>query len=595
MLSFIKMLVFEAKKFFLIILLLITVKNYSNTTKPRILASNTILKDLVENVAGDEFEVISLLSPGIDPHTYEPSTGDLKKIEYSDVLVINGLHLEGWVAKILNEKKNCPTIVAADCVEPIKVSDQFNAPDPHIWMDPLLVVSITSFITERLIECFPEKSSKLIENKNLYLKKLYELHHFVEQMIAKIPKEKRILITTHDAFRYYGRRYGIKVMSAMGVSTDADVRLEDMVALSKVVKEQKIPAVFVESTLNPKFFDQFVKDNHIILGGKLYADALGNHGSEADTYIKMIEYNTKTLYYALAQETPNHKSLTEYIPIKLIFALIPLLTLLFIYIAQKIYKRNSKNLNWSDYKIVIDDLSCSYLSKPVLTHINLVLDSGKLYGVLGPNGAGKSTLFKSILGLVKPDSGKIFINNLPVEQVRDKIAYIPQKEHIDWTFPATVLDIVLTGRIPHKKTFEGFNKRDKELAFEALHKVEMLPFKDRQIGNLSGGQQQRVFIARALCEEAEILMFDEPFVGIDAKSEEKIVNLIKSFVKENKTVLIIHHDLAKVKEYFDFVIMINRRLVAYGPTREVFTDKNISDTYGGRLSILDEADKLLNK
>ncbi|MFQ3576142.1 MAG: zinc ABC transporter substrate-binding protein [Cytophagales bacterium] len=562
--------------------------------KITILTSNTILADVVSNlVDDDDFVVDCLLEPGIDPHSYEPVTGDVKKIFSSDVLIVNGLHLEGWLGKMLNEPKKCPVIVATQNINPIQNSNTFESPDPHVWMDPLLMKEMVKHISSSLKSCYPEKQKVISLLETQYQNKLDQTHDYILLKSSKIPQQKRILITTHDAFRYYGNRYGFEVLSAMGISTDAEVMIEDMVKLSKTVKEKQIAAVFVESTLNPKFFDQFAKDHKILLGKQLYADALGPMDSNADTYLKMLVSNTDNIVESLSKTIPEQKHLVSEIPYQLIFVLVFLFGFIFWVVTRKIHKKGNHSGNWGKYTILIDDVSCSYHSKPVLSHINLELESGKLYGLLGPNGAGKSTFFKSILGLVKPDSGKILINNLNIEQVRDKIAYIPQKEEIDWSFPATVLDIVLTGRIPHKKVFQLFNEKDKNKAYEALQKVDMLPFKDRQIGGLSGGQQQRVFIARALCEEAEILMFDEPFVGVDAKSEEKIVSLIKSLVKEKKTVLIIHHDLGKVKDYFDSVIMINRRLVAFGPTSEVFNDKNISEAYGGRPSILDEADKLL--
>ncbi len=222
--------------------------------------------------------------------------------------------------------------------------------------------------------------------------------------------------------------------------------------------------------------------------------------------------------------------------------------------------------------------------------------------MLGPNGAGKSTLFKTILGLIKPDTGSIIINGKTIEDVRDKIAYIPQKEEIDWSFPATVFDIVLTGRLPHKSRFETYSKMDKRKTLAAIHRMGLEDLANRQIGDLSGGQQQRVFIARALCQEAEVLFFDEPFVGVDITTEEKIIQIIKKLIQleegkldkesfKKKTIIMIHHDLAKVKDYFDYVILINQLLIAFGPTHQTFNNENIAKTYSGRLAILQETDK----
>ncbi|MEL6256825.1 MAG: metal ABC transporter ATP-binding protein, partial [Bacteroidota bacterium] len=226
----------------------------------------------------------------------------------------------------------------------------------------------------------------------------------------------------------------------------------------------------------------------------------------------------------------------------------------------------------------------------VLSNIHLKLEPGFVYGLLGGNGSGKSTMFKSILGLIPIDSGSIHIHGEEIEAVQKFISYIPQKEEIDWSFPATVFDIVLMGRYPHRKVFERLSKKDQERAKESLRMMGIEDLAHKQIGELSGGQQQRAFIARALCQDAEIYLFDEPFVGVDITTEAKIIEIVKGLAKEGKLVVIIHHDLAKVKEYFDKVIMINQRLVAFGDTKEAFTDENIRTTYGGRLTILQQTE-----
>jgi len=236
--------------------------------------------------------------------------------------------------------------------------------------------------------------------------------------------------------------------------------------------------------------------------------------------------------------------------------------------------------------ISVEDLSVSYEKKRVLTNIYLKIESGNVIGVVGPNGAGKSTLFKSILGLVEMDTGEIFVEGKNIADVRKKIAYVPQKDDVDWSFPATVMDIVLMGRYPYKGIFQRLNNQDKAIASKALTDMGILDLKDRQIGALSGGQQQRVFLARALCQEADIFFLDEPFVGVDITTEERIISLLKSLAAEGKTLLVVHHDLSNVEEYFDEVILLNQRLIAYGDTDKTFNKENISKTYGGQLPIL---------
>ncbi|RMG86920.1 MAG: metal ABC transporter ATP-binding protein [Bacteroidetes bacterium] len=236
--------------------------------------------------------------------------------------------------------------------------------------------------------------------------------------------------------------------------------------------------------------------------------------------------------------------------------------------------------------ISIKGLSVSYGNKIALTNIFLDIEPGKIYGIIGPNGAGKSTLFKAVLGLIEPTSGEV-IFNFPSGKSRFKeLVYVPQKEEVDWEFPATVLDIVLIGRYPHKKVLQPINARDREIALQALRDLGIEDLKNRQIGALSGGQQQRVFLARAMCQEASVFLLDEPFVGVDNMTEEKIIAILKQLAAAGKTILVVHHDLSSVAEYFDRVILLNQRLIAFGDTQSVFTEENIAKTYNSQLTIL---------
>jgi len=236
--------------------------------------------------------------------------------------------------------------------------------------------------------------------------------------------------------------------------------------------------------------------------------------------------------------------------------------------------------------VEVKGLSVSYGQKRVLSNIHLQLEAGNIYGVVGPNGAGKSTLFKSILGLIEPNSGTIKVFGEEISEIRKKVAYVPQKDEVDWTFPATVMDVVLQGRYPHKSLFSRLSKDDKDIALNALRDLEIEDLADRQIGKLSGGQQQRVFIARALAQEADLFFLDEPFVGVDMMTEQRIIDILKKLSSENKTLLVVHHDLSTVSEYFNQVILLNQRLIAYGETKKIFTQENISACYGPQLTIL---------
>lgn len=245
--------------------------------------------------------------------------------------------------------------------------------------------------------------------------------------------------------------------------------------------------------------------------------------------------------------------------------------------------------------IEIHDLSVAYERKPVLWDVDLSLPEGQLIGIIGPNGAGKSTLLKAIMGLLPLNSGYIQINGKPLEEMRHKISYVPQRESVDWDFPTSVYEVVMMGRYGQLGLFNRPKKSDKEIVMDSLRQVGMEDFKNRQISQLSGGQQQRVFLARALAQQADIYFMDEPFAGVDAATEKAIIKLLGEMSAQNKTVIVVHHDLQSVAKYFDWIILLNMRLVASGPINEAFTPELLQETYGGKLTLLTEISDLIQK
>ncbi|MGD6817023.1 metal ABC transporter ATP-binding protein [Metabacillus sp. 84] len=236
--------------------------------------------------------------------------------------------------------------------------------------------------------------------------------------------------------------------------------------------------------------------------------------------------------------------------------------------------------------VKIENLTVAYHKKPVLQEVSFEVPKGKLIGIIGPNGAGKSTLIKAILGLIPAASGQVEIYGKEYSKQRKLVGYVPQRGSVDWDFPTNALDVVLMGRYGHVGWFKRPGKKDVDLAKESLDKVGMLDYADRQISQLSGGQQQRVFLARALAQDADVYFMDEPFVGVDAATEKAIIALLNDLKNRGKTVLVVHHDLQTVDEYFDWVLLLNMRKIAYGPTDKTFTVENLQKTYGGRLAFL---------
>jgi manganese/zinc/iron transport system ATP- binding protein len=240
----------------------------------------------------------------------------------------------------------------------------------------------------------------------------------------------------------------------------------------------------------------------------------------------------------------------------------------------------------------ITDLTVAYRDKPVLWDVDVSVPQGTLMAIVGPNGAGKTTMIKAALGLVRPAAGQTLIYGRPYAEQRRLVGYVPQRGSVDWDFPTSVLDVVMMGRYASLGWVRRPGRRERDLALAALDKVRMADFAGRQIAQLSGGQQQRVFLARALVQDAQIYFMDEPFQGVDAVTERAIVALLRDLRAAGRTVVVVHHDLQTVPEYFDWVTLINVRRIASGPVAETFTEANLRATYGGRIAFLGHAPDL---
>lgn len=236
--------------------------------------------------------------------------------------------------------------------------------------------------------------------------------------------------------------------------------------------------------------------------------------------------------------------------------------------------------------IDVRDLTVAYRDKPVLWDIDLTVPSGVLMAIVGPNGAGKTTFIKAVLGLLRAAAGQVLFFGAPYEERRQMVAYVPQRGSVDWDFPTSVLDVVMMGLYGRLGWIRRPGRNERGLAMQALEKVGMQDFAGRQISQLSGGQQQRVFLARALVQEAEVYLMDEPFQGVDATTERAIIELLRDLRANDKTLVVVHHDLQTVSEYFDHVMLLNVRKIASGPVSDVFTEENLRLTYGGRIAFL---------
>ncbi len=243
----------------------------------------------------------------------------------------------------------------------------------------------------------------------------------------------------------------------------------------------------------------------------------------------------------------------------------------------------------------VQDLTVAWHRKPVIWDVQFDVAPGQLVGIIGPNGAGKSTLLKAIMDLVPRTSGRVEIFGGPWKQNRQRVGYVPQRESVDWDFPVSVLDVVTMGLYGRLGWFRPVRKQHREAAQRALERVGMGALAGRQISQLSGGQQQRTFLARALVQDADLYLMDEPFAAVDAATEQAIVEILREMRAAGKTAVVIHHDLHTVADYFDSVVLLNMRVVAQGATSDVFTRENLERTYGGRLTLLEEATEAMRR
>ncbi|MBP7184581.1 MAG: zinc ABC transporter substrate-binding protein [Saprospiraceae bacterium] len=272
-----------------------------NNNAPIIVASTTIIADIAKNIAGNDVNISCLLPVGSDPHLHDPTPQDVRLVRSATLILLNGLTLEGWMLELIkNSGSTAKIVTVSDGVDAIRSNQFHNATDPHAWMDPMNGLVYAKNIRRAFIELLPEKRSQIEENHKIYEAQLLDLDAYIAKQINKLPIGKRILITSHDAFHYYGRQYHITLESVLGTSTEAEVQTSDVIRIYRLLKEHQIPAIFIESTINPKLLHQIADDNHVKIGGKLFADSLSDEKGLASTYIKMLKYNTDQIVTALS-------------------------------------------------------------------------------------------------------------------------------------------------------------------------------------------------------------------------------------------------------------------------------------------------------
>lgn len=274
--------------------------NLFGQSRPKVVVSASMIFDIAQNIGGDNFDLDMIVPIGGDPHIHEPTPSDAHKVNKADLVLINGLSFEGWMNELIeNSGYNGQTVVVTEGVEPLRSLAYQNSTDPHAWMDASNGILYADKIREAFSDLLPGKTEVFLKNYNRYRAELEKLDSYITDKILSIPSDKRILVTSHDAFQYYGKKYGLKLEAIMGISTDAEAQTSDIIRVNRVIREFEVPAVFIESTINPKLISQIAKDNNVVIGGQLYADSLGDDESPANTYINMLKSNTDTIVNAL--------------------------------------------------------------------------------------------------------------------------------------------------------------------------------------------------------------------------------------------------------------------------------------------------------
>jgi len=268
--------------------------------KLKVVSSASMFTDMTTHIAGDKIELKTLVPIGGDPHLYEPTPRDADIVNKADLILINGLHFEGWIIELIeNSGTKAEVITITEGIAPIASSDYKNSYDPHAWMSAENGLSYIENIKNALMKTDPANADFYASNKEKYAEELKQLHRYMKTEIQKIPPAQRVLITSHDAFKYYGSTYGLKLEAIMGISTEAEAQTSDIARVIKAIETYKVPAIFIESTINPKMLKQIAQDNDVAIGGELYADSLGDKNSEGSTYVKMLKHNTDVIVSAL--------------------------------------------------------------------------------------------------------------------------------------------------------------------------------------------------------------------------------------------------------------------------------------------------------
>ena len=517
----------------------------------RVVTTFTIIRDIAQNVAGEAAEVVSVTRAGAEIHNYQPTPLDVVKAQSAGLVLWNGLDLELWFEKFFANVKDVPSAVVSDGIDPMPIREGGYAgrPNPHAWMSPQNTLLYVDNIRRALTEVDAANAETYRRNAEAYGAQLRALDASLRERFGKIPQERRWLVTSEGAFSYLARDFGLREAYLWPINADQQGTPQQVRRVIDLVRENRIPVVFSESTVSDKPARQVARETGARYGGVLYVDSLSDERGKVPTYLK-----------AAADDGRDDRGGVRRM-------------------------RDDVALHASDPPgISVSHVDVVYSNGvAALRDVSFELGSSTICALLGVNGSGKSTLFKTLMGFLAPSRGEVRISGLSVKAAlaRGLVAYVPQSEDVDWNFPVLVEDVVTMGRYGHMNFLRIASRTDRDAVTAALERVGMADLRKRQIGELSGGQKKRAFLARALAQGSRIILLDEPFTGVDATTEAAIVDLLRDLRDDGRLIFVSTHNLASVPDFCDRVVLLNRTVIGAGPLEDVFTHDNLERVFGG--------------
>ena len=532
---------------------------FAQAKKPfRVVTTFTVIQDIAQNVAGSAAVVESITKPGAEIHDYQPTPLDIVRAQAADLVLWNGFNLERWFERFFENVKEVPAVTVTENIEPMGISEgpYSGRPNPHAWMSSNNALIYVENIRKALVKYDPANADAYNKNAAAYSAQIKALDEPLRKRLAAIPENQRWLVSSEGAFSYLTRDYQMQEAYLWPINADEQGTPKQVRKVIDLVRKNKIPVVFSESTISDRAAKQVARET----GAQVWRRALRRLAERG-------RWARADLPRPSEGDGRDHREGVRQMNA----------------VAEAVRAGDPAALGAS---ISVRDLTVVYNNGfTAVQNASFNLDPGTICALVGVNGSGKSTIFKAIMGLVRPSGGEVRLCGRPVAEAlkRNTVAYVPQSEEVDWNFPVLVEDVVMMGRYGHMNFLRMPSRADRYKVDEALERVGMTEYRSRQIGELSGGQKKRVFLARSLAQEGRIILLDEPFTGVDVKTEAAIIGLLRELRAAGHLMLVSTHNLGSVPDYCDEVVLINRTILAAGPTAQVFTQANLERAFGGVL------------